>query len=106
MRYYEIQLPARDNAGKLTKRALANFERVALKTAGGFNRSPAVEGAWQGSKVFRDMMVPYRLACTEAQFGLLLLSAFDLFPDQEAIFTADLGQANIAERPAVQSIAA
>lgn len=107
MRFYEIQLPARDNRKQDTYVARQQFERAALKAVGGFNRGPNSQGAWKdGATVYRDTMVPYRVACTEEQFAGLLMTAFQLFPDQLAIFTADLGTAHIAERPAVQSIAA
>lgn len=101
LKLFEIQLPQRDNAGRYCTLALQAFEQYALTIAGGFSRCPPVEGAWQElgmAKVYSDTMIPYRIASTDRGFKQIREHAFQLFPDQIAIFTAELGTAEITYR--------
>lgn len=101
MKLYQITLPMFDNAGLNTNVARVQWEKAALQAAGGFTRLPAAEGAWLGpdGKTYTDRSRAYHIACEEWAFAGLLAEAFRLFPDQLAIFTAEIGMAIIHERP-------
>lgn len=102
VKLYEIALPLRSNAGACYHAELCAWEAHALGYAGGFTRRPDGDGQWQdpkSGKVYRDVMRPYRIACKPKVFARLLDRAFDLFADQEAIFTAEIGTAKIVARP-------
>lgn len=43
-------------------------------------------------------IAPITVACEPIQRDLLLERAFELFPDQKAIFVAEIGEATIYER--------
>lgn len=101
MRLFEIMLPQRDNADRFYKTALRGFEDLALQKIGGFTKLPPVSGQWRNpetGKIFNDEMVIYRLACSLPDFLQLRRAAFVLFPDQEAIMTAEIGTAEIVLR--------
>lgn len=101
MLLYEIALPKLDNAGRDCTAALLAWEQVALTNAGGFTRLPHAVGAWRGNdgREYHDIMQCYRVAVdTAPQFAPLLNSAFVLFPDQVAIFYAQIGTATIRYR--------
>jgi len=99
MRYYEITLPTRDNAGQSYGPALESFERICLTVCGGFT-AIAQKGAWLNDRGFRfdDASVAYRFTGNEGTRAWLLTRAFALFSDQEAIFTAEIGKANVIPR--------
>lgn len=102
MRYFEIALPTVTNDGKEYSDALQRWEGCALAIAGGFTRRPDGDGHWRDpdtGRVFVDRMRSYRVACDAKEFARLLGIAFDLFPDQLAIFTAEIGEATIHNRP-------
>ena len=99
---FEIALPLYANNGFPYEARLAQWEERALEVAGGFSRRPDGEGAWRdpsNGHVYRDAMRPYRIACSDEAFATLTAHAFRLFSDQVAIFTAELGTADIIDRP-------
>lgn len=99
--YYEIALPLAANDGADYAQALTAWEASALSIAGGFTRRPDGEGTWQDPKdgtVYRDTMRSYRIACTAVQFDALVALAFELFPDQVGLFTAQIGTATIYDQ--------
>ena len=100
MKLYEIAIPLFDNAGLNTNTARRAFEKSVLASVGGYTRLPAAEGAWldASGKLYTDRTQSYRLACDDWQFPAVLAEAFRLFPDQLAIFTAEIGTATIHER--------
>lgn len=106
MNLYEIALPTADNSGNGTWVALGLWEHYALKTAGGYTAMPDARGAWMDTdgKVFNDITRVYRIACTLPQWVLLVAKAFVLFPDQRALFTANIGTA-VIERPVLRRAA-
>lgn len=96
---YEILLPARTNSGVITTEARMKWEHEALYIAGGYTRLIAADGVWRGERETHcDVMIPYHVACNSAQWNALVAKAFELFPDQEAIFTARIGDAEIIGR--------
>lgn len=102
LKLYEIALPVRDNGGKETAGAMLAFETIALEKVEGYTKRPAGQGAWQGSdgRIYYDDMVPYRIACEAAIWPTILDAAFRLFPDQLALYHAELGVVTITTREA------
>lgn len=103
MKSFLLALPLADNSGKGTDAAHATFQKIALGIAGGYTKRPSGEGAWQDpadGRVYYDRMVPYIFACERQTFDQIVRLAFDLFPDQVALFTQELGAVDIVSRPA------
>lgn len=102
MRLYQFTLPVRTNAGLSYELARKTFEREALKLAGGYTAPQSFKrGVWRGAeRDYKEEVAEYTVACEPATFKALLAVAFEAFPDQEALFTADLGPATIHTRPA------
>jgi len=99
MNLYEIALPARDNSGKDTEQAQAAWCARALELAGGYTEKPPALGVWlDKGKTYRDEMVGFQVACEPTVKDKLLAAAFELFPDQLAIFVSQVGTATIHER--------
>ena len=101
MKYFEIQVPCTRNDGKSYSFRRGKFEQGLLQYAGGYSKAiQDVEGVWQDKhgKVYREAMVPYRVACDAVAFEKILSAAFDLFDDQHAIFYAEIGEATIRNR--------
>lgn len=101
MRLYQFTLPCHTNAGLSYAQARKDWEAYALTYAGGFTRPQAFsDGVWKNTEgnTYKDVVIPYHVACDRIEFVTLLAHAFHLFPDQEAIFTADLGEATIHPR--------
>lgn len=90
MRYYEIMLPASHGY------ACEQFEFACLARAGGFTKSVA-HGGWRNSDG-EDIIEPiavYRVACDPDTWRGLCRRAQELFDDQELLFTAIIGQAEL-----------
>ena len=101
MKLFEITLPQRTNAGQFYTHALAAWENYAAMLAGGFTRLAPCDGVWlDGNKRYHDTVIKYQVACAPGLFLALREKAFDLFPDQVAIMTAELGTADITYRTA------
>ncbi len=100
MKLYEIQLPERDNSDISTYHRCDQWEAHCLQIVGGFSKAGKVVGFWNDKKkgLFIDDMISYRIACQPEQFAALVDCAFRLFPDQLAIFTAEIGTAEIVTR--------
>lgn len=100
MNLYEIALPERDNSCGQLAEAHWLWRKAALDLAGGYTERPTGYGFWRdnGGMVFEDRMVSYRVACEPDVWAKLVAKAFDLFPDQVAIFHAQLGTATIEYR--------
>lgn len=96
---WEIALPLADNDGRPTDQSLARWEAQALQIAGGYTQRPNGMGTWVHNMcVYTDIMRPYRVACSEQHFAALVDAAFRLFPDQLAIYTSRIGDAEIISR--------
>lgn len=100
MKLYEFFLPVNDNSGAATGLARAQFQEDVLQECGGFSMGAHKRGAWADNtgKVFYDEIAPITIACEPIQRDWLLRRAFELFPDQKAIFVAEIGEATIYER--------
>jgi hypothetical protein len=109
MRLYLFTLPVRTNAGLTCELPRKRWAAEALKVAGGVTEPQAFnKGVWANGdgQTYREEVAEYKVATDKAGFARLLAFAFDQFPDQEAIFTADLGEASIHTRPAAGKVAA
>lgn len=86
LKQYEILLPQQDNAGNSTAPQREAFELFLLNGFNGFTRGASLHGGWKNDagQIFFDALVPYRVACVD--FFPVLARAFELFPDQEALY--------------------
>jgi hypothetical protein len=100
MNLYDITLPVRTNDGMYTyAEQHGKWQSKALEIAGGFTEFAAADSTGKdGDKVFRDRVIPYRVACEPAQWQKLLDEAFALFHDQLAIFDCQIGVARVTTR--------
>lgn len=104
-RLYLFTLPVRTNAGLTCELSRKRWAGEALKLCGGVTEPQSFNrGVWDNGdgQTYREEVAEYKVACTPKQYATLLDAAFREFPDQEAIFTADLGEAFINTRPAVK----
>lgn len=101
MKLYQFTLPTHDNRGLTYELARKRWAAQAVKLAGGVTAPLTFrEGTWKGEdREFKETVAEYTVACDELTYAALLAFAFDNFPDQEAIFTAELGEAAINSRP-------
>lgn len=98
MKLYEFLLPVNDNLGRTTIIGCERFLQSALRLTGGYTQLRNAIGAWKADKDYYDFVLPVRVACSEEHRDNLLEIAFELFPDQKAIFVAEIGEATIYER--------
>lgn len=104
-RLYLFTLPVRTNTGLTCELARKRWAAEALKLCGGVTEPQSFhKGVWDNGdgQTYREEVAEYKVACDAKVFAKLLAFAFDQFPDQEAIFTADLGEASIHTRPAAR----
>lgn len=76
------------------------WENFAAEIAGGYTRLGEVRGAWRdpnGAMIYEPMM-QYQVATTHDQWRRLVALAFELFPNEQAIFWAEIGTATIETR--------
>lgn len=101
MKLYQFTLPIHSNNGLSYELARKQWAAEALKLAGGVTAPLTFrEGTWKGEdRDYRELVAEYTVACTPKVYDALLAFAFDKFPDQEAIFTVELGEAAINSRP-------
>lgn len=102
MKLYQFTLPIHSNQGLSYELARKRWAAQALKLAGGVTAPLTFrEGTWTGEdRTYKELVAEYTVACTPAVYDDLLSFAFDQFPDQEAIFTVEIGEASINARPA------
>ena len=103
MNLYEILLPMANNAGHGMQSAHTDFHAFLIDHYGGYTKGRPASGYWRNGRgiVIHDYMVPYRVACEPTAWLKIVARAFELFPDQEAIFHAQIGVATIEARPAL-----
>jgi hypothetical protein len=102
MNLYEFALPHMSNDRKVDySYARKRWEAAALDVVGGFTGTGVSDGVWRGDdgKGYAESMHGYRVACSPEIKDQLLAKAFELFPDQLAIFASHIGWAEIVERP-------
>jgi len=91
----------KDNEGHPLPRSHGLFKAAMLQEAGGYSEvARNVLGQWQDEtgRVYTDYSAVYSVACHYDVFMLLLARAWELFPDQEALFWVELGEAHISHR--------
>lgn len=107
MKLFELQLPHYTNAGLTTVDAMREFEQWCYAETAGFSRRASVTGCWaSGARRYQELMTPYHFACDAADFEAILAKAFELFPDQLAIYFAEIGTATIRERQRAETVQA
>lgn len=101
MKLHQYNLPDRSNDGMTDYcAARAEWERWAIKAAGGVTYVGTAQGRWvDDGKLYDERMHVYQVALEDGHHDVLMAAAFALFPDQLAIFTAELGTASIVDRP-------
>lgn len=108
MNFYQINAPVFTNDGLRSYEAQrGSFETFLNTTAGGFTRHSLANGFSHGEwydevtkRTHREPVVLYYVACQAHQFDAIVEKWFELFSDQEAVFTAKIGAARIIRRPA------
>jgi len=99
MRLYQFNLPTHTNAARNTESARKSWSLEALNKAGGYTEQPRARGLWRGEdRDYDEGVIAYQVACLPAVAQELLDAAFLFYPDQEAIFVADLGPVRIVTR--------
>ncbi len=103
MNVYQIAVPETANDGLASYHdAQDTFETMILVRAGGYTDLGVRVGAWKDpsdGKVYKERMRWYQVACEPGDWNVVIEYAFDLFPDQVAFFVAQVGTAEIIERP-------
>lgn len=101
MNLYQITLPQLDNAGGSYAKAHVDFTNEVLGMVGGYTVvTDGAEGHWRSytGQEYVDINVVYQVACEPRQWQAIVASAFRLFGDQVALFTAQIGTAHIFQR--------
>lgn len=100
MPIYGIKLPLQDNAGRSTAFDIHDFASFVLDTVGGYTDAGEQCGVWRddSGEVYRDTVHAFEVACNPEQWASIVAKAFECFPDQLAIYTANLGEAAIINR--------
>jgi hypothetical protein len=99
MNLYQIVLPLKDNSGHDVTPAHRAFQNAVLSVVPGLTKMPQAYGLWDDrGERYIDRVVPYQIACSSNQWRIIVGHAFRLFPDQLAIFHAQLGTAEIEYR--------
>jgi hypothetical protein len=103
MKLHQILVPIRDNNGESYVAERRFFEIQLLEIAGGFTRDgDEKHGAWRNEgdgKVYRETNASYKVACDDSQWKKVIACAFNLFSDQAALFTAEVGIGTVHARP-------
>lgn len=97
---YQFVLPDVANDGVTDySDARRAFERDALSIAGGYTYLGTAIGAWQDKgRVFHERNHVYHVAADAKAAARLTNAAFDRFPDQFAIYRAEIGKGAMVER--------
>jgi hypothetical protein len=102
MKLYQIVIPVRNNAGMVWDNYhVKTFDSFVLEHAGGFTQTSAF-GRWldkPGGTEYQDWSTIYNISCTPSAFEKICAKAMELYEDQSAIFTAEIGTATIHCRP-------
>lgn len=103
MHLYEIALPVWTNTRRKNyETQRKQWEAFALERAGGYTALAQAMGAWHDTDTKRDYIEPmllYRVVCSSETWDALVRRAFELFDDQLALYTAQIGDAFIINRP-------
>lgn len=108
MRHFLFILPQLHNDGRKNYEASHKaFALFASAECGGLTKHATAQGLWIGEnqRQFNENVTCYTLAISgdagevDLAFARILRKAWELFPDQEALFSADLGTATVHQRP-------
>lgn len=112
MRLFRFYLPQRDNSGVHMALAIEEFQNHLLTVAGGFTDLGTATGKWLDEKgglhadTLRVVEVALNTEEAERKYSTLVTFAMELFPDQQAIYSAEAGVGRITVRAKVQGEAA
>jgi len=102
---HQITLPLFDNSGTSLATAHDAFRAVALTFAGGYTEQAPARGHWiDKGHAYHEDVQSYVIACAWPEWRLIVARAWSLFPDQLALFTAHLGEADILEQPQTKPV--
>jgi hypothetical protein len=104
MNVYQIALPCSyDPSLPFGSLEVSKWVERALDAAGGYTYLGKRLGAWMDGTglVHTEQMHWYEVACDRDVWNVLVHYAFDLFPNEQAIYTAKAGEAEIIARPLV-----
>ena len=102
MKLYQILLPARDNDGAETWGVHVAWRQYVLNLVDGYTQQGVSSGLrqdWQTGRIYTDELITYQVATTREMWRLCVAKAFELWPDQQAIIWAELGDATLEMRP-------
>jgi|SRR5665213_1245927 len=100
MKTVQFTIPTRSNDGRMVYDR-ERFENSALSFGGGFTYFGEVSGGWIGKDgaVQREQMYVYQVAGFDGAIEGLILHLPRLFPDQQAFYVLELGEANMILNP-------
>jgi len=76
------------------------WAKTALHAAGGITDFGLVVGKWlNDGATYRDINRHYQVACSRVVADFLIARAFEVFPNEKAIYVARIGKAKIIPRP-------
>jgi hypothetical protein len=110
MNVYQIALPASLDStpspagGYLGCQLVSKWVEHALKFAAGYTYLGKRLGAWRDEDtgdLFTEQMHWYEVACDRDVWDVLVAYAFQLFPNELAIYTARVGECEIIVRPKI-----
>lgn len=101
MTMWQFTIPNYSNDGASYADARKEWEHRAIAKAGGLTHVGLTVGQWidERGKLFYEPMQTYQVGASTEVANDLLADAFELFPDQQALFRAEIGTATIFERP-------
>jgi hypothetical protein len=115
MNLYQITLPAFaklsdasphvDEWRKTMLEKAVEWRKTVLEKAGGYTQLNAAQGAWIDEThdtrrhPISDILTVYQIACEPAAWRAIVAKAFECFPNEKAIFWAQIGDATVEFRP-------
>lgn len=95
MKLFEVQTPV------TTELARRDFEDDLLSVSGGLSDRGEVQGSWLSGDIFyQEPMRAYHVATTDHTAEELASMVMRWFPDEVAVYVAEIGTAGVFNRPA------
>lgn len=101
MKLWEILVPKFWNNGqRIPLRYHRAWDEKVRAVSGGLTILRSVKGQWEspGGKIYKDQMIPVRVACNDRQFRRILEITLEHYVDQEAIMAYLVGAEIIIKR--------
>lgn len=105
IKLYQFAIPTNTNEGLSYELSRKAFENTALREAGGYTQlSGFAQGVWLSvgppERAIKGQLALYHVAALPEVADKLVEAFWPLFPDQQALFIAELGPAYVHNRPA------